>query len=161
MIDGVFEPDQGSNEAVRFREAVLTDADVQWVQARVRQRVLRWFVRQGYLDKDDAKDMARWSNGGGFSVDASVRVGADDRAGLEPVSPVSPTKLPHEYRFRVESHPSPELRQCPLSVFCGRWADPLRMTGPGRFQPVIGGRLTGRKHGRAAGRGPARWDAVA
>ncbi len=116
VIDGVFEPDQGSNEAVRFREAVLTDADVQWVQARVRQRVLRWFVRQGYLDKDDAKDMARWSNGGGFSVDASVRVGADDRAGLEPVSPVSPTQLPHEYRFRVESHPSPELRQCPLSV---------------------------------------------
>ncbi len=27
--------------------------------------------------------MARWSNGGGFSVDASVRVEADDRAGLE------------------------------------------------------------------------------
>ncbi len=29
VIDGVFEPDQGSDEAVRFREAVLTDADVQ------------------------------------------------------------------------------------------------------------------------------------
>ena len=83
MIDGVFELDPGSNEAVRFREAVLTDADIQVVQARVRQRVLRWFVRQGYLDKDDAKDMAQWSNGGGFSVDASVRVEADDRAGLE------------------------------------------------------------------------------
>ena len=41
---------------MRFREAVLTDADVQWVQARVRQRVLRWFARQGYLDKDEAKD---------------------------------------------------------------------------------------------------------
>ncbi|MCP5004317.1 MAG: IS91 family transposase, partial [Planctomycetes bacterium] len=83
VIDGVFEPEQGGEEAVRFREAVLTDADVQWVQARVRQRVLRWFVRQGYLDKDDAKDMAEWSNGGGFSVDASVRIEADDRAGLE------------------------------------------------------------------------------
>jgi hypothetical protein len=83
VIDGVFEPDQGGEEAVRFREAVLTDADVQWVQARVRQRVLRWFVRQGYLDKDDAKDMAQWRNGGGFSVDASVRIEADDRAGLE------------------------------------------------------------------------------
>jgi hypothetical protein len=57
--------------------------DVRWVQARVRQRVLRWFVRQGYLDKDDAKDMAEWSNGGGFSVDASVQIEADDRAGLE------------------------------------------------------------------------------
>jgi hypothetical protein len=46
-------------------------------------RVLRWFVRQGYLDKDDANDMAQWSNGGGFSADASVRIEADDRAGLE------------------------------------------------------------------------------
>ena len=54
------------------------------MQARVRQRVFRWFVRQGYLDKDDAKDMVQWSNGGGgFSVDASVRVEADERAGLE------------------------------------------------------------------------------
>ena len=83
MVDGVFQPQQGDKEAVRFREAVFTDADVQSVQARVRQRVLRWFVRQGYLDKDDAKDMAEWRNGGGFSVDASVRVEADDRAGLE------------------------------------------------------------------------------
>jgi hypothetical protein len=83
VIDGVFEPDPGGDEAVRFREAVLTDADVRWVQARVRQRVLRWFARQGYLDKDDAKDMAEWSNGGGFSVDASVQIEADDRAGLE------------------------------------------------------------------------------
>jgi hypothetical protein len=32
---------------VQFREAVLTDADVQSVQARVRQRVLRGFARQG------------------------------------------------------------------------------------------------------------------
>ena len=33
---GVFEPQQGDEEAVRFREAVLTHADVQSVQARVR-----------------------------------------------------------------------------------------------------------------------------
>jgi hypothetical protein len=62
---------------------VLTDADVQWVQALVRQRVLRWFVRHGYLEKDDAKEMEQWNNGGGFSVDASVRIEADDWAGLE------------------------------------------------------------------------------
>ncbi len=47
VIDGVFEAQQGGEEPVRFREAVLTDADIQVVQARVRQRVLRWFVRQG------------------------------------------------------------------------------------------------------------------
>ena len=27
--------------------------------------------------------MLDWANGGGFSLDASVRIGADDRAGLE------------------------------------------------------------------------------
>ncbi len=58
VIDGVFEPQQGGEEAVRFREAVLTDADVQWVQARVRQRVLRWFARRGHFEKDDAQEMA-------------------------------------------------------------------------------------------------------
>ncbi|MCP3877307.1 MAG: hypothetical protein GY701_02770 [Sulfitobacter sp.] len=83
VIDGVFEPQQGNEEAVQFREAVLTDADIQAVQVRVRQRVLRWFARQSYLDSEDAKDMAEWRNGGGFSVDASVRIEANDRAGLE------------------------------------------------------------------------------
>ncbi len=72
------EPGPEGGEAVRFRESVLTAEDIQWVQARVRQRVLRWFSRQGYLDRDDAKGMAQWGNGGGCSVDASVRVEADD-----------------------------------------------------------------------------------
>ncbi len=34
VIDGVFEPGQGGGEAVRFREAALTDADVQWGEPR-------------------------------------------------------------------------------------------------------------------------------
>jgi hypothetical protein len=46
VIDGVFQPQQ-ADKAVQFREAVLTDAERQQVQARVRQRVLRWFARQG------------------------------------------------------------------------------------------------------------------
>jgi DNA-directed RNA polymerase subunit RPC12/RpoP len=83
VIDGVFEPGRGDDETVRFREAALSDADTQRVQALVRQRVLRWFVRHGYLEKDDAKEMGQWDNSGGFSVDASVRIEANDRAGLE------------------------------------------------------------------------------
>jgi hypothetical protein len=83
VIDGVFEPGPEGGETMRFREAVLTAEDIQWVQARVRQRVLRWFSRQGYLDKDDAKEMGQWKNGGGFSLDASVRIEGYDRAGLE------------------------------------------------------------------------------
>jgi hypothetical protein len=60
VIDGIFQPQQGDEVAVQFREAVLTEADIQTVQVRVRQRVLRWFARQNYLDKEDAKDMAEW-----------------------------------------------------------------------------------------------------
>jgi hypothetical protein len=49
----------------------------------VRRRVLRWFARRGDLDKDDAREMGQWANGGGFSLDASVRIASHDRAGLE------------------------------------------------------------------------------
>ncbi len=66
IIDGVFEPDQGGDEAVRFREAVLTDADVQWVQARVRQRVLRWFARPLPRTRPHPWGLARKSAPGGF-----------------------------------------------------------------------------------------------
>ncbi len=83
VIDGVFEPGADGEQKVRFREAVLSQTDIQSVQARVRRRVLRWFATRGYLDKDDAKDMAEWAKGGGFSLDASVRIEGHDRAGLE------------------------------------------------------------------------------
>jgi len=44
---------------------------------------LRWFVRAGYLEPSDAQDMAGWEHGGGFSLDASVRIEGRDRAGRE------------------------------------------------------------------------------
>jgi hypothetical protein len=49
----------------------------------VRRRLLRGFVRRGLLPADDAQAMAQWQHGGGFSVDASVRIAATDRAGRE------------------------------------------------------------------------------
>jgi hypothetical protein len=45
--------------------------------------VLRWFARAGHLDPADAREMASWDHGGGFSLDASVRIEGHDRAGLE------------------------------------------------------------------------------
>ena len=77
------------------------------VEAKVRARVLRWMVRQGLLEPEEAEGMRGWDHGGGWmcaipgappsgalrtshfapgemvSVDASVRVEASDRAGLE------------------------------------------------------------------------------
>jgi hypothetical protein len=32
---------------------------------------------------DDGKEMERWDHGGGFSLDATVRIAANDRRGLE------------------------------------------------------------------------------
>ena len=92
VIDGVFEPDQGSNEAVRFREAVLTDADVQWGELRpnvqwtfAARRTTGQEVRAGayLIHRSRAKEglhRLEWHNGGGFSIDSSVRIQADDRA---------------------------------------------------------------------------------
>ena len=61
----------------------LTPEDLAAVRQQVRARVLRWFARAGTLDPADARDMAGWHHGGGFSLDASVRIDGHDRAGLE------------------------------------------------------------------------------
>ena len=53
------------------------------MQANVRKRLLRAFVARGHLESHDAKDMAAYAHGGGFPVDAGVRIEAPDRAGLQ------------------------------------------------------------------------------
>ena len=45
--------------------------------------LMRWFVRRGLLDADEAHAMHEWHNDGGFSLDAAERIPAWDRAGLE------------------------------------------------------------------------------
>ena len=82
VIDGVFEPDQ--ERSARFIEVEELDADdAEAVQSRVRRRILRAFERRGLLEKEDRKEMEAWVHGGGFSLDASVRIEAHDRQGLE------------------------------------------------------------------------------
>ena len=53
------------------------------MQANVRKRILRAFGARGHIEPGDAKDMAAYAPGGGFSVDAGVRIEAPDRAGLK------------------------------------------------------------------------------
>lgn len=82
VVDGVFVA--GADGQVQFAEAAaLTPEDCAAVQQQVRTRVLRWFARASHLDSADARDMASWDHGGGFSLDASVRIEGPDRAGLE------------------------------------------------------------------------------
>ena len=82
VIDGVF--DAAATGGVVFHAASGLDANaIAQVQAPVRRRLLRVFVRRGLLPGDDARAMAQWEHGGGFSVDGSVRIEAADRAGRE------------------------------------------------------------------------------
>ena len=70
--------------SVDFHAATNLDtAAITQVQAQVRQRILRAFVRRGLIGKRDRDEMMSWEHGGGFSLDASVCIGGTDRAGLE------------------------------------------------------------------------------
>jgi hypothetical protein len=85
-VDGVFsETDAGkeSSGKLRFHEATLLTPDWLQLERTGQRRVLRGFWRRGLLEEDQATDMLTWQASGGFSVDASVRVEGDDRAGVE------------------------------------------------------------------------------
>jgi len=81
LIDGVF---SAQDDQLHFHEAsALSNADVDAVQQSVRKRVLALFERRGMLPPEVCAEMLEWEHGGGFSLDAGVRIEADDRAGLE------------------------------------------------------------------------------
>ena len=81
VLEGLYEAEAAG---VRFHAvAELGEAAILQVQERVRRRVLKAFVRWGLLEADARDEMLEWQHGGGFSVDASVRIEADDREGLE------------------------------------------------------------------------------
>ena len=82
VIDGVFSEDpEGS---VQFHEAThLSASDWDELQHTIRHRVLRYFHRQGLLERHVTDDMLTWQASGGFSIDASVHIPGRDRAGLE------------------------------------------------------------------------------
>jgi hypothetical protein len=86
IIDGVFAPARaadGTAGVVFHAASGLDAAAVTTVQTQVRHRVLRAFVRRGLLDQGAADEMGGWDHGGGFSLDASVRIEGADRAGRE------------------------------------------------------------------------------
>jgi len=96
VVDGVFQPAANMSETadttdtaeavtgVDFHGATNLDtAAIAQVQTQIRQRILRVFVRRGLIGKGDRDEMMGWEHGGGFSLDASVRIEGTDRAGLE------------------------------------------------------------------------------
>ena len=82
VIDGVVAP-APSGGAVFHPAGAIDPPAIATVQATLRRRLLASFVRRGLLEENDARAMAQWAHGGGFSVDGSVRIEAADRAGRE------------------------------------------------------------------------------
>jgi hypothetical protein len=83
VIDGVFDVSPDGKSILRFHEATITNTDIDKVHEQIRKRILRAFVRRGFIDRNDAKEMLSWEHGGGFSLHALVRIEEDDREGLE------------------------------------------------------------------------------
>ena len=82
VLDGVFS--QSADGEVRFHEAALLQSEHWHALQRVVQRcVLRYFRRHDLLDEADAHGMLSRGSSGGFSIDASVRIEGEDRAGVE------------------------------------------------------------------------------
>ena len=82
VLDGVFASTPAGG--VVFHPATGIDGPaIATVQAEVRQRLLQSFVRRGLLEGGDARAMQAWAHGGGFSVNAAVRIEATDRPGLQ------------------------------------------------------------------------------
>jgi len=65
------------------RSSLLCPADIAAVQRAARTRVLRLFARRGLIPPEAAAEMRQWEHGGGFSLDAVIRIEATDRKGLE------------------------------------------------------------------------------
>lgn len=81
ILDGLFEPRE-DGEIRLLHASALTAAEIGGIGEQVRRCLLSWFARSGRLDTDDAREMLGWDNGG-FSLEASVRIAGQDRAGLE------------------------------------------------------------------------------
>ncbi|MBK7677204.1 MAG: transposase [Candidatus Accumulibacter sp.] len=79
VIEGVFAAD--ASGGATFHESRAPDQ--KWldeVHAKVRRRLLRALTRRGVLEPEDAETMANWAHGGGFSLDAGVRIEGTERA---------------------------------------------------------------------------------
>jgi hypothetical protein len=82
VVEGVFKADAAGG--AQFHEArALGPEALAEIQVRVRTRLLRALSRRNLLEREDAQAMGEWEHGGGFSLDASVRIEGDDRPGLE------------------------------------------------------------------------------
>jgi len=77
--DGIFSHD---GDSLLFHESFLAPDDIVDIQESIRKRVLRYFGRRGWFDKETVEKMLAYENSG-FSLNANVRIQSWDREGLE------------------------------------------------------------------------------
>jgi len=75
VVDGVFEAD-ATGAAVFHPASTLDVPAIADVQSALRRRLLRSALRRGLLSAQHAQVLAEWEHGGGFPVDAKVRIEA-------------------------------------------------------------------------------------
>ncbi|HQY71878.1 MAG TPA: transposase [Pseudomonadales bacterium] len=80
-IDGVFFGEETAS--LRFEETHLSAQALARLQSTLRKRIVSLFVRRGLLDSAEGEALRRCAHGGGFSLDAGVRIEGDDRQGRE------------------------------------------------------------------------------
>ena len=104
IIDGVF---SAQGKGAQFHEALaLGQEDIAAVQREVRVRVLRLFARRGLITPEVAAEMRQWEHGGGFSLDAAVRIEATGPEGAgAPATVLCPPDL-CEREASLRSRPS-------------------------------------------------------
>lgn len=78
VADGIFSSESG----LEFHEATLTQDDILDTQEAIQKRVLRYFRKLKFFDKDEIEKMLSYENTG-FSLDAKVRIESWDKDGLE------------------------------------------------------------------------------
>jgi Putative transposase/Transposase zinc-binding domain len=79
VADGLFST---VDDDLLFHELALTPDDIADTEDCIRKRVLRYFGRQGWFDKEAIKKMES-NEDSGFSLNANVQIPSWDREGLE------------------------------------------------------------------------------
>ncbi len=78
VADGIFSPEDG----LQFHEAALTQDDITDTQEAIQKRVLKYFCKRQFFDKEEMQKQLTHENSG-FSLDATVKIPAYDKDALE------------------------------------------------------------------------------
>jgi hypothetical protein len=81
LMDGIFLPDQDGKLTFKSIQN-LTESAVSDILSIVRKKTMKLLVKNDYLEQFEADDMLTWKNNGGFSLDAKVKIEANNRQGL-------------------------------------------------------------------------------